>query len=161
MSRPCCMLSRNVGSCWNRSDFWANNFQNSLVPWSPKRNATMLDSFAQLLQHCWGHAPALHMVSKVFWVVSFPRCTAGPNIVGSCCIHLPQHGHNNSQHCWANDVGSSCVCLHVALLFLTLQQQIHTFLAFNVVVTNKNKTFPVFSVIMATKYTSTRTIFES
>ena len=25
-------------------------------------------------------------VYKVLWVVSFPGCTAGPNIVGSCCI---------------------------------------------------------------------------
>ena len=26
--------------------------------------------------------------TKSLWVVSFPRCTAGPNIVGSCCIRL-------------------------------------------------------------------------
>ena len=39
-----------------------------------------------LTQHCWGHAYALHMVCKVLRVVSFPQCTAGPNIVGSCCI---------------------------------------------------------------------------
>ena len=38
--------------------------------------------------NCWGHARRLHMVFKVFWVVSFPRCTAGPNIVGSCCIRV-------------------------------------------------------------------------
>ena len=38
--------------------------------------------------NCWGHARRLHMVFKVFWVVSFPRCTAGPNIVGSCCVCL-------------------------------------------------------------------------
>ena len=25
---PCWMLLRVVGSCWNRSDFWTNNFQN-------------------------------------------------------------------------------------------------------------------------------------
>ena len=28
------------------------------------------------------------MVFKVLLVVSFPRCTAGPNFVGSCCIRL-------------------------------------------------------------------------
>ena len=39
-------------------------------------------------RHCWGHAGALHTVSKVFWVVSFPRYTAGLNIVGSCRIRL-------------------------------------------------------------------------
>ena len=60
----------------------------SFVPWSPKRSATMLDPFAQLFQHCWGHARSLRMVYKDLWVVSFPRCTAGPNIVGSCCIRL-------------------------------------------------------------------------
>ena len=55
---------------------------------SPKRSATMLDPFAQLFQHCWGRARSLRMVYKDLWVVSFPRCTAGPNIVGSCCIRL-------------------------------------------------------------------------
>ena len=60
----------------------------SFVPWSAKRSATMLDPFAQLFQHCWGHARSLRMVYKDLWVVSFPRCTAGPNIVGSCCVRL-------------------------------------------------------------------------
>ena len=50
----------------------------SFVSWSPTYSAT---TFSQLFQHCWGHARALHMVSKVLWIVSFPRCTAGPNIV--------------------------------------------------------------------------------
>ena len=39
-------------------------------------------------KHCWGRARSLRMVYKDLWVVSFPRCTAGPNIVGSCCIRL-------------------------------------------------------------------------
>ena len=60
----------------------------SFVPWSPKRSATMLDPFAQLFQHCWGHARSFRVVYKDLWVVSFPRCTAGPNIVESCCIRL-------------------------------------------------------------------------
>ena len=38
--------------------------------------------------NCWGHARRLHMDFKVLWVVSFPQCTAGPNIVGSCCIRV-------------------------------------------------------------------------
>ena len=29
-------------------------------------------------------------------------------------VHHCQHGRNNSQHCWANNVGSCCLCLHVA-----------------------------------------------
>ena len=35
----------------------------SFVLWSPKRSATMLGRFAQLFQHCWGHAHELHIVS--------------------------------------------------------------------------------------------------
>ena len=66
---PCCMLLRVVASC-----------------------CAMLDPFALLLQHCWGHARALHMdcleFTKSYRYVSFPRCTAGPNIVWSSCIRL-------------------------------------------------------------------------
>ena len=50
--------------------------------WLPKRSATVLKPIAQLFQHCWGHASALHMVFKVLRVVFLPRCTAGTNIVG-------------------------------------------------------------------------------
>ena len=75
---------------------------------APKRSATMLDPFAPLFQHCWGHARAQYtwpctwspMVSKVLWVVSFPRCTPEPKIVGSCCIRFhiaAKNGRNNSQ----------------------------------------------------------------
>ena len=60
----------------------------SFVPWSPKRSATMLDPFAQLFQHCLGHLRSLRMVCKDLWVVSFPRCTVGPNNVESCWIRL-------------------------------------------------------------------------
>ena len=35
-----------------------------------------------------GPTRALNMVSKVLCVVSFPGCTAGPNIVVSSCIRL-------------------------------------------------------------------------
>ena len=48
----------------------------------------MLDPFAQLFQHCWGDPRSLRIVYKDLWVVSFPRCTAGPNFFGSCCIRL-------------------------------------------------------------------------
>ena len=46
----------------------------------------MLDPFAQ--QHCWGHARSLRIYYKDLWVVFFARCTAGPKLVGSCCIRL-------------------------------------------------------------------------
>ena len=67
----------------------------------------MLDPFAQLFQHCWGHACSLRVAYKDLWVVSFPRCTVGPNIVGSCCIRLHTTANTEqklrtflSQQCW-------------------------------------------------------------
>ena len=47
-------------------------------------------------RHCWGHARALHTVSKVFWIISFSRRTAGPNIVGSCRIRLHTTAHTDA-----------------------------------------------------------------
>ena len=61
-----------------------------------KRSATMLHRFAQLFQHCWGHARALHMVYNVLRVVTFPRCTADPNIIGSCFVHLHTTANTNA-----------------------------------------------------------------
>ena len=44
-------------------------------------------------QQCWIR---LHIVDyKDLWVVFFPRCTAGPKLVGSCCIRL--HTTANTQ----------------------------------------------------------------
>ena len=63
----------------------------------------MLDPFAQLFQHCWGHARSLRMVYKDLGVVSFPRCTAGPKLVGSCCIRL--HTTANTDATTPNIVG--------------------------------------------------------
>ena len=89
----CCMWLRDVGSCWAKFEtgqtFELTTPKISLLPWSPKRSATMFDRFAQLFQPCWGYARALTWFYKVLWVTSFPRCTAGPNIVGSSCIRLP------------------------------------------------------------------------
>ena len=89
---PCCMLLDVVACSCSKFEtcqtFHPTTPNISFVSWSPKRSATMLDPFAQLFQHCWGHARSLRMVYKDLWVVSFPRCTAGPNIVESCCIRL-------------------------------------------------------------------------
>ena len=74
------------------------------VPWSPKCSA-MLDPFAQLFQHYWGQASSLRILYKDLWVVSgglvvsFPRCTVGPNNVESCCILLRTTA-NTAQQCW-------------------------------------------------------------
>ena len=74
------------------------------------------NAFAQLFQHCWGHARSLRMVYKDLGAVSFPRCTAGPKIVGSCCIRL--HTTANTQATTPNIVGATMlgvvapVCTH-------------------------------------------------
>ena len=87
----------------------------SFVPWWPRRSATTLDPFAQLFQHRWGHADALHMVSTVLWVVSFPRSTVGTSmeLLHPFTQHC-QHGRSNSYHCWSNNVGSCCVRFRLA-----------------------------------------------
>ena len=50
----CCWeLLRKV---WKWSNYWANNPTFFLFLDCPKHSAKMLDPFAQLFQHCWGHA---------------------------------------------------------------------------------------------------------
>ena len=75
---PCCMLLHVVGSCYAKFEtsrtFEPTTPNICFVLWLPKHTATMLDPFAQLFQHCSGHARALHMAYKVLWVVSFPWC---------------------------------------------------------------------------------------
>ena len=89
---PFCMLLDVVACCCAKFEtlqaFQPKTPNISFIPWSPKRSATMLDPFAQLFQHCWGCARASRMVYKDLWVVSFPRCTAGLDTVGSCCVRL-------------------------------------------------------------------------
>ena len=84
----------------------------SFVPWSPKHSATMLDPFVQLFQHCWGHARSLCKVYKDLWVVSFPPCTVGPNIVGSSSIRL--HTTANTHATTPNLVGATMLGAFVA-----------------------------------------------
>ena len=120
---PCCMLLDVVTYCCAKFEtgqtFQPTTPNISFVPWSPKSSATMLDPFAQLFQHCWGHARFLRMVYKDLWVVYFPRCTAGPDIVGSCCIRLDTTA--NTHATTPNIVGATklgvacCVCLHTVL----------------------------------------------
>ena len=64
----------------------------SFVPWSPKRSATMLDPFAQLFQHCWGHARSLRMVYKDLWVYPSHDALQVPTLLGvvaSVCTPRP------------------------------------------------------------------------
>ena len=79
----------------------------------------MLNRFAQLFPTFLGPRKRIThglQSTKVLRVMSFPRCTAGPNIVRTCCV---QNGRNNFQHCWPNNVGSCFVRLHVASSFRT------------------------------------------
>ena len=107
---PWCMLLDVVPCCcakFETGQTFSQQLMNiSFVPWSPNRSATMLDPFAQLFQHCWGHARSLRMVYKDSWVVSFPQCIAGPNIVGSCCIRL--HTTVNTQATTPNIAAQQC-----------------------------------------------------
>ena len=87
-------------------------------------------------QHCWPTTPNIvecymlrpfaHPVSQslkpVKILATCKRTQQLPTLFGQqCCellrpfAHYCQHGRNNSQHCWANNVGSCCVRLHVAL----------------------------------------------
>ena len=65
-----------------------------------------------LLQHCWGHARSLCKVYKDLWVVSFPPCTVGPNIVGSSSIRL--HTTANTHATTPNLVGATMLGAFVA-----------------------------------------------
>ena len=77
---PYCMLL-DVVACRCSKFETGQTFQPTTLNISSlKRSATMLDPFAQLFQHCWGHARSLCM--DYLWVVFFPRCTAGPNLLG-------------------------------------------------------------------------------
>ena len=80
------------------------------VPWSSRCSTTMLDPFAQLLQHFWGHARVLHVVSFEY-AKSYGLYPSQNALQVQHCwellhsfAHHCQHGPNNSQHCWA--VGS-------------------------------------------------------
>ena len=98
---PCCMLLDVVARCCAKFEtgqiFQPTTPNIFFIPWSPKRSATMLDPFAQFFQHSWGHARSLRMVYKNLWVVSYPRCTAGPTPLPTRRQQLPTL---LAQQCW-------------------------------------------------------------
>ena len=119
-----CWMLRVVACCWqllckawNRSKFWADNSQHFFcsVSWSLKWNATMLDPFAQLFQHCRGHAYALpcHGLQSLKGCILLSMEVHVPTLLHAFAHHC-QHGHNNLQHCWPSNVNSCCVSLHLA-----------------------------------------------
>ena len=89
---PCCMLLDVVACCCAKFEpvkLFSQQLPTFLL-FRDRRSVAQQcwNAFAQLFQHCWGHARSLRMVDKDLGAVPFPRCTAGPKIVGSCCIRL-------------------------------------------------------------------------
>ena len=98
---PCCvLLGVVVAQSLKPVKLWTNNSQHLFVPWSPKRNATMI--FTALptllgprtrithgLQSLIGCIlPTMHCRSQHCWQLLYPF------------THHCQRGRNNSQHCW-------------------------------------------------------------
>ena len=126
---PCCMLLRVVGGCCTKCET-GQTPNISFVPWSPKRSETTVDPFAQLFQHCWGHAHELHMVYKVLWVVSSNDALQVPTLLGvvaSVCTPLPTRTHlifqPQSQVSHVNGIYLSQIGEMDALVFYHLQAQ--------------------------------------
>ena len=94
---PCCILLDVVACCCAKFEtgetFQPTTPNISFVAWSQKRSATMLGPFAQLLQHCRGHARSLRMDYKDLWVIYSSHDTLQvPNLLGvvaSVCTPLP------------------------------------------------------------------------
>ena len=72
----CCVLLREI---WNWSNFWANSSQHFFCFVHAETQHNNVASLAQLLQHCWGHACALHMVSMEIHNCAsyYSTCTRG------------------------------------------------------------------------------------
>ena len=111
----CWMLLRKVG---NRSNFSAKNSQHffcSVIAEAQCNNvASICTALPTLLGPCTliMHGlqrligcilPTMHCMSQHCWELLHPFA------------HHCQHAHNNSQHCWCNNVGSCCIRLHAAL----------------------------------------------
>ena len=94
---PCCILLDVVAQSLKPVKLFSQQLPTFLLFHDHReRSATMLDPLAQLLQHCWDHARSLRMDYKDLWVVFFPRCTAGPKLVGNCCIRLHTTANTNA-----------------------------------------------------------------
>ena len=80
-----------------------------------KHSTTMLDPFAQLLQHCWCHARTFHnhgLQTLMGCIIPTMHC----RFQHYCeLFHLFSHYY---PHCQPNNIGSCCVGLHIAKRFL-------------------------------------------
>ena len=81
----CCMLLRKV--C-NWSNFSANDSQHFFCSMITKAKRNNVRSISTTLPTLLGSCTLITHGYWDLWVVFFPQCTAGPKLVGSCCIHL-------------------------------------------------------------------------
>ena len=100
----CCILLHVVAQSLKPVKQFSQQLSTFLL-FCDRGSATMLDPFARFFQHCRGHARSLRMDYKDLWAVLFPRCTAGPKLVGSCCIRL--HTTANKHATTPNIVGAT------------------------------------------------------
>ena len=85
---------RNCKSCVRNCDDAPSN----------RVGSVWIGDFPLIFPYCWGHARVLHIAyyrwsPKSYGLYPSPRCTTGPNIVGSCCTPLPTRTPQLSQHC--------------------------------------------------------------
>ena len=102
---PCCKLLPVVAQSLKPVKLFSQQLPTFLL--FRDRRSVAQQCWMRLHSFCnifWGHASSLRMVYKDLRVVSFPRYTAGPNIVGSCCIRL--HTTANTYATTPNIVGA-------------------------------------------------------
>ena len=103
---PCCMFLRVVAQSLKPVKLFSQQLPTFLL-FHDRRSVAQqcwirLHSSSNIVGATLAH---LRMVYKELWVVSFPRCTAGPNIVWSCCIHL--HTTANTHPTTSNIFGAA------------------------------------------------------
>ena len=81
------MLFRVIGSCWAKFET-VKLLSQQLRTFCFEASCNNVGSVFTTLQTLLGPLTRITHVYKVLWVVSFPRCTEGPNIVWSCCVHF-------------------------------------------------------------------------
>ena len=81
------MLFRVVGSCWAKFET-VKLLSQQLPTFFSEASCNNVGSVSTTPPTLLGPLTRITHVYKVFWVVFFPRCTAGPNIVWSSCIRF-------------------------------------------------------------------------
>ena len=81
------MLFRVIGSCWAKFET-VKFLSQQLRTFCFEGSCNNVGSVSTTLQTFLGPLTRITHVYKVLWVVSFPRCTEGPNIVWSCRVHF-------------------------------------------------------------------------